>query len=61
MANEFKCEGYRAADSTVRVSVRRPGVGWAAAASHVLTESEAVALVKAINDALAEAYQQSAE
>lgn len=61
MANEFKCEGYRAADSSVRVTVHEPGVGWDRPAKFIFTEVEAVALIKAINDALAEAYDRNAE
>lgn len=61
MANEFKCEGYRACDATVRVTVRKPGVGWAQFPNHVLTEVETVALIKALNDALAQAYDKDAE
>lgn len=61
MAQEFKCEGYRTADATVRVSVREPGRSWSQPSNYTLTEIEVVALIKALNEALAQAYEASAE
>lgn len=58
MANHspgFVTEGYKAADGSVRVTIRGPGKLWSAPADYTLTSHEVEHLITILRDALVEA------
>lgn len=58
MANhtkEFATEGYKAADGSLRVSVREPGRLWSQPANYTLTEKETLSLIQSLIAGLDEA------
>ena len=52
---QFKTEGYKATDGSVRVSVRDPQRGWHQPANYTLTSNEVEHLITILRDALVEA------
>lgn len=57
MANDFKVEGYVAANGSLRVTVREPGRGWHQSANHTLDERQTRDLIESLKMALIQAQE----